>query len=192
MPTDLDLEGPPALRRDEAPAPQRLGPFVVLEEVGRGGMGTVFRARHEATGEPAAVKVLPTELARSPGFRDRFRREVMALATLGHPNIVALLDVGEAGGTPWYAMEFVPGRSLAAEVVARRRLPWDEVIDIGVQVCHALKHAHDRGVVHRDLKLSNLIRTPRARSSSPTSASPRSSTTPSRPRPAGSSARPSS
>ncbi len=160
MPTELDLEGPTAPRQRETSVPSRLGPFLILEEVGRGGMGTVYRARHETTGETAAIKVLPGELAHSPGFRDRFRREVMALATLGHPNIVALLDVGEAERTPWYAMEFIPGRSLAAEVVARRRLPWDEVIDIGVQVCHALKHAHDRGVVHRDLKLSNLIRTP--------------------------------
>jgi hypothetical protein len=140
--------------------PSSFGPYRVEEEIGRGGMGTVLKARHQETGALVAIKVLPPELGRSRGFRERFHREVQALATLNHPNIVQFIDDGEQDGLPWYAMEYVPGRSLNAEVATRRCLPWREAVDLALQVCHALRHAHDRGVVHRDLKLSNLILTP--------------------------------
>src|SRR5262249_60202602 len=106
---------------DASERPERLGPYLIEEELGAGGMGTVYQARHEETGEPVALKVLPPELGRSRGFRERFRREVRALGSLDHPNIVQFIDSGEDGGTHWYAMECVPGRSLSALVAGRRR-----------------------------------------------------------------------
>jgi serine/threonine-protein kinase len=142
----------------------RLGPWVLDRELGRGGMGTVYLAHRgaPADGAPdrAAVKVLAAELAVEPGFLARFQREIEALMQLAHPNIVAFYESGQEGGRYYYAMEYVPGRSLESLLLERRKLPWTEVLDLALQIAPALKHAHDRGVIHRDLKPSNLIRTP--------------------------------
>jgi len=138
---------------------EQLGPYVVQQPLGSGGMGTVFLGVDKQTGERTAIKVLAPGLAADPNFRERFRTEVETLKKLKHPNIVQLLGYGEQDGHLFYAMEMVDGRTLQEELQAGRRFSWREVSRIAVQVCQALKHAHDRGIIHRDLKPANLLYT---------------------------------
>src|SRR5690606_24329894 len=125
--------------------------------IGKGGMGSVYKGTNADSGEPAAIKVLAPQLAASEGFRERFHAEVESLKTLRHEGIVRLLGYGEEQGTVFYAMELVDGRSLEEELKAGRRFDWREVVDIAIQVCRALKHAHDHGIIHRDIKPANIL-----------------------------------
>lgn len=136
---------------------ERLGPYRIEKLLGRGGMGAVYAGVNELTGERAAIKVLAAHLSDNSDFRDRFAGEVETLKKLKHPNIVQLLAWGEEGDHLFYVMELVDGRSLQDEVQSGRRYDWREVAKIGVEVCRALKHAHDSGVIHRDLKPANLL-----------------------------------
>lgn len=120
-------------------------------------MGTVYLGEHVDTAQQAAIKVLPAAMAREPGFVARFNREVAAMNKLHSPHIVELLDSGESDGTFYYAMEYVPGETLTARLTREKRIPWREVIEIGVQICRALKAAHNSGIIHRDIKPSNLM-----------------------------------
>ncbi|MGH7163172.1 MAG: protein kinase domain-containing protein, partial [Planctomycetota bacterium] len=124
--------------------------------IGRGGMGTVYRATQLSLGRPVALKVLPEDLARDPQFLERFRREADALSRLSHPNIVAVFDRGEAEGRPFLVMEYVEGASLR-EVVRKGPLPSAEALRIVSSVLAALEHAHAKGVVHRDVKPENVL-----------------------------------
>jgi serine/threonine-protein kinase len=137
--------------------PDQIGPYLIEEKVGAGGMGTVYRGRHTQTGQVAAVKVLPATLAREDGFVARFNREIEAMRQLSNPHVVALYDHGEADGTWYYAMEFVEGETLTNRIRRDKRLPWREAVTIAIEICAALKAAHDAGIVHRDLKPSNLL-----------------------------------
>jgi len=138
--------------------PERLGPWQIERRIGAGGMGNVYLGVHAETGERAAVKVLPASMAREDGFEQRFSREIDALGKLSHRNIVRLYGNGVSDdGLLYYAMEFVDGVTLTAEIQARRRLPWREVVERSQQLAGALKAAHDAGVVHRDLKPGNLM-----------------------------------
>jgi hypothetical protein len=139
------------------PMPARVGDWELERELGSGGMGTVYLGRHVETGAVAAVKVLPPALAREKGFIARFNREVAALQKLKSPHIVELLDSGEDDGTFYFAMEYVPGETLTDRLEREKRLSWREAIEFGVQVCRALKAAHNCGIIHRDLKPSNLL-----------------------------------
>ncbi|QDT56314.1 Serine/threonine-protein kinase PrkC [Caulifigura coniformis] len=137
---------------------ERIGPYRLVRELGAGGMGTVYLGLDERNGsKESAVKVLPASMAREPGFVARFTREIDAMRTVHGPNIVELRDAGEDAGTWYYAMEFVDGETLTERLVREKRLPWREVIDIAIQICKALKAAHNAGVIHRDLKPSNLL-----------------------------------
>src|SRR5262245_26410337 len=136
---------------------ERIGPYIVEEKIGAGGMGTVYRARHADTGELAAVKVLPPALAREEGFVLRFSREAEALEKLASPHIVRLLGSGCEQDTYYFAMEYVHGETLGQRIIRERRLPWRDAVAIALQLCTALKAAHDAGVVHRDLKPSNIL-----------------------------------
>jgi len=140
-------------------APITIGPYEIESELGAGGMGTVYRAIHVETSEPVAVKVLLASMAREPGLVERFRREVASLQTLTNPHIVRFLDSGEHEGTYYYAMELVEGETLTQRLGRVKRLGWEDVIEISVQVCRALKAAHDAGIIHRDLKPGNLMLT---------------------------------
>ena len=135
----------------------QLGPYRIEKEIGRGGMGTVYTAIEEITGDKVAVKVLAPLLANQEGFRDRFAAEIEALQELDHPNIVKLFASGQQSGCLYYAMEFVDGCSLEDELFRRRRFQWQEVCRIGIDLCRALKLAHDHGVIHRDIKPANLL-----------------------------------
>ncbi len=134
-----------------------LGPYRIVGKLGRGGMGTVYEAVHRETGEKAAVKLLSAEMAREEGFRVRFEAEIETLRKLNHPNIVRLFGFGEQDGHLFYAMELVVGNSLEEELRQGRRFDWREVARIGIETCRALRHAHDRGVIHRDIKPGNLL-----------------------------------
>jgi serine/threonine-protein kinase len=136
----------------------KLGAWVIDRELGRGGMGRVYLAHEEPGGQQAAVKVLAAELAKDPGFLQRFEREIDALRQLDHPNIVHFYQAGCQDGHYYYAMEYVQGRSFEELLDEYHRLPWKEVLDAALQICPALKHAHDRGIIHRDLKPPNLLR----------------------------------
>jgi serine/threonine protein kinase len=136
---------------------ERLGPYQIGPRIGKGGMGSVYRATSVTTGELAAIKVLAPQLASTEGFRERFQAEVESLKTLQHDGIVRLIGYGEEQGTLYYVMELVDGRSLEEELKAGRRFNWREVVDIAIQVCRALKHAHDHGIVHRDIKPANIL-----------------------------------
>ena len=137
--------------------PTELGPYVITAPLGKGGMGSVYRARHGQTDEEVAVKVLSPHLAQSEGFRERFEAEIASLQTLRHAGIVRLYGHGEQDGVLFYAMELVDGPSLDTEIKQGRRFTWRETVQIAIQVSRALKHAHDHGVVHRDIKPANIL-----------------------------------
>ena len=139
-------------------AGQQLGPFAIDRELGAGAMGAVYRARYVKTGQVVAVKVMAPGLGDSnPNAVARFEREAAILKQLNHPNIVRLFGVGKYQGTRYYAMEYVIGESLDRVMSRRGRMTWEEVVEMGQQLCAALQHAHEAGVVHRDLKPSNLM-----------------------------------
>ncbi|HET6424226.1 MAG TPA: protein kinase [Planctomycetaceae bacterium] len=136
---------------------ETLGPYQLLEEIGAGGMGTVYLAKHRETQDLAAIKVLPPQLAREEGFVMRFTREAEMLRTLTNPHVVRLLDSGVDDETYYFVMEYVDGETLAYRLRRDHRLPWKEAFEIAVQLCSALKAAHDAGIIHRDLKPSNVL-----------------------------------
>jgi CheY-like chemotaxis protein/predicted Ser/Thr protein kinase len=144
------------------PAARRIGRYQLEEQIGKGGMGVVYLARDPALDRPVAVKMLRDDiLAAAPGDsrepRERFAREARAVARLSHPNIVTIFDVGEDEGRPFIVMEFLSGETLARLVSADQALPLRRRLELMEQLCRGLAHAHDAGIVHRDVKPSNLI-----------------------------------
>lgn len=137
----------------------KIGPWHVLRKLGAGGMGTVYLGRHEDTGQEAAVKVLSAALAREGGTVDRFVREMETMSQLRGRHIVSFLDSGRDDELEqlYFTMEYVPGETLADWIRRDKRLPWEQVVDISLQICTALKSAHAAGIIHRDLKPSNLL-----------------------------------
>ncbi|MBI3407846.1 MAG: serine/threonine protein kinase [Planctomycetes bacterium] len=138
---------------------ERLGNWVIFKELGRGGMGRVFLAQEELTGKQAAIKILAGELAQEVGFLHRFQREIDTLSKLDHPNIVRFIESGLENGHYYYAMEYVEGQSLDDILLNNGKMPWREVLDVAVQICPALRHVHDHGIIHRDIKPPNILRT---------------------------------
>jgi eukaryotic-like serine/threonine-protein kinase len=134
-----------------------LGPGYAIErELGGGGMSRVFVAFDEALQRRVAVKVMPEHLAASVSV-DRFKREILLSAGLQHPHIVGVLSAGEAGGLPFFVMPYVEGESLGACLASKGRLPVRESVSIMKDVARALAYAHERGVVHRDIKPHNIL-----------------------------------
>lgn len=139
---------------------QKLGSFRIVSLLGSGAMGVVYKAVHEPTGQPAAVKVITAEHTAKGTAADRFERESEILQKLKHPNIVRFLGVGKYKGTRYFAMEFVDGVTLDRRLEQGDGfLPWREVVEIGIQICSALHYAHGFRVIHRDLKPANLMLT---------------------------------
>ncbi len=128
----------------------------ILELLGRGGMGIVYKARQKQLGRLVALKLLPPDRVVDPQFADRFRREAQALASLTHPNIVAIHDFGQTNGLFYLLMEYVDGVNLRQAMNAGRFTP-DQALAIVPPVCEALQFAHEHGVVHRDIKPENLL-----------------------------------
>ncbi len=135
----------------------RLGDFIIEKKVGEGGMGTVFMARQESLDRVVALKVLPRSFAENPEFVERFRREARAAASLVHPNVVQVYSVGEEKGVPYFAMEFVDGKSLDELVKSGKRFAVREAAGLAVQVARALEAAYEKGLVHRDIKPANVM-----------------------------------
>jgi serine/threonine protein kinase len=134
-----------------------LGPYLVDKELGSGAMGTVYRAKSKKTGGHVAIKLMSLALGSSDAALNRFIREVAILKQLAHPNIVKYKGSGRYHKAPFYIMEYVEGESLDHILARRNKLPWEEVVEIGIHLCAALQHAHDQGIIHRDLKPSNLM-----------------------------------
>lgn len=136
-----------------------VGGYVLLEEFGRGGMGVVYRARHERLGREAAVKLILSGALASGQERQRFLGEMAAAAALDHPNIVPVFEAGEDGGQLWYAMRLLAGQSLAGKLRAapQQPLPAREAAALVHTLALAVQHAHERGFIHRDLKPANIL-----------------------------------
>lgn len=134
----------------------------VLELIGRGGMGSVFKVRQPKLNRFAALKLLPHSLAADPAFAGRFEREAQVLARLSHPNIVAVYDYGQADGFFYLLMEFVDGVNLRQAMRAARFTP-EQALGIVPKICDALQFAHDEGVLHRDIKPENILLDSRGR-----------------------------
>jgi eukaryotic-like serine/threonine-protein kinase len=133
------------------------GRYRVISRLGSGGMADVYLAQDQLLGREVAVKVLHHHFAEDQEFVERFRREASSAAALSHPNIVGIFDRGEWNGTYYIAMEYVAGRSLKAMVREQGPLEPAMAIDIVLQILHAARFAHRRGVIHRDLKPHNVI-----------------------------------
>jgi eukaryotic-like serine/threonine-protein kinase len=137
-----------------------LGPYTLESKIGEGGMGAVWRARHATLDRPAAVKLIARDVDEISAAR--FEREAQLTARLSHPNAVTVYDFGKTkDGTFWYAMELIDGFDLEKYVAASGPLSPERVIRILVQLCGALAEAHDQGLVHRDVKPSNVILSPK-------------------------------
>ncbi len=134
-----------------------LGSYVVLEKLGQGGMGRIFKARHRRLGRVVCLKVLHPSGSRSPDHVERFQREARAVATLHHPNIVVAHDAGESGGIHFLAMELIEGRDLAKVVASEGPLPLEKTLRLVIESARALQYAHEQGIVHRDVKPHNLL-----------------------------------
>ena len=134
-----------------------LGPFEVLEPLGAGGMGEVYRARDSRLGRIVAVKVLRPDVAADPDRIERFEREARAASALNHPNIVTIYDVGVGGGMSYIAMEWVDGSALRDLVARAKPQAIPTVVSIGAQIADGLGVAHAAGIVHRDLKPENVM-----------------------------------
>jgi predicted Ser/Thr protein kinase len=128
----------------------------ILELLGRGGMGTVYKARQRNLDRIIALKVIPPDAAKDPAFAERFGREARAMARMNHPNIVTVYDFGHTGDVYWLMMEYVDGVNLRHALRAGHLQP-REALAIVPQVCDALQYAHDQGVVHRDIKPENVL-----------------------------------
>jgi eukaryotic-like serine/threonine-protein kinase len=148
---------------------QTVGPFEIEKELGSGAMGTVYRAVLKRAGKPdkvVALKVIAFGLTSNESALKRFEREAQILQQLRHPNIVRLVNSGRYKNTPFFAMEYVEGRSMdritadrQAGIPGKAPFTWEEVVEFGRPLCDALQHAHDKGIIHRDLKPSNLMLT---------------------------------
>jgi len=139
-----------------------LGPYVVVDRLGSGGMGDVYRAHDARLNRDVALKLLPREFARDPDRLIRFRQEALHLAALNHPNIATIHGFEEGEGEQFLVLELVEGRSLA-DRIAEGALPPEEALAIAAQIAEALETAHDRDVIHRDLKPANVMLGPRGR-----------------------------
>lgn len=128
----------------------------IIELLGKGGMGAVYKARQPALDRFVALKILPRQAGQDGPFAERFNREARALARLNHPAIVGVHDFGQTDGVPWFLMEFVDGVNLR-QLERTRRLPPREALQLIPQICDALQYAHDQGVVHRDIKPENVL-----------------------------------
>jgi serine/threonine protein kinase len=134
-----------------------LSVYELVDVIGQGGMSVVYKARHKLTEQDVALKILPPELAAHSQVKSRFLEEAKALAALDHPNIVHLYNFGQENQSFVLAMQFVQGKTWERMILEAKRLSWAESVKIAIDVLKALEYAHGRGVVHRDMKPSNVL-----------------------------------
>ncbi|HMF10195.1 MAG TPA: protein kinase [Thermoanaerobaculia bacterium] len=134
----------------------KLGPYEVLEKIGAGGMGEVYRARDTRLGREVAIKVLPAALVTDAARLERFEQEARAAGMLNHPNILSIYDIGSHDGVPYVVSELLEGETLRARL-GGAALPVRKAVELAVQIAHGLSAAHEKGITHRDLKPENLF-----------------------------------
>jgi len=173
LPTGVDPEKPPAQDNQNAiptsatpprdfvpPKPEelaeKLSGLEILELLGQGGMGAVYKARQKQLDRIVALKILPTEISKDPAFAERFTREARSLARLNHPHIVNVYDFGQSQDLCYFIMEFVDGTDLR-QVMRTDKLAPEQALAIVPQICEALQYAHEEGIVHRDIKPENIF-----------------------------------
>jgi serine/threonine protein kinase len=139
------------------------GRYEILDKIGEGAMGVVYRARDTALGRVVALKMLSQELGAEEELHQRFMREAEAIGLLSHPNIVTVYDMGEAAGQLYMAMELLEGEDLRYHIEKRVPIPVADRVRILIQICEGVEYAHSKGVVHRDIKPANILVTASAR-----------------------------
>src|SRR5258708_16094504 len=137
---------------------RRLGPHEILSSVGAGGMGEVYRARDTRLARIVAIKVLPSHLADRPELRERFEREARTIASLNHPHICSLHDIGQQDGIDYLLMEYLEAETLSHRL-QKGPLPLEQMLQYAIEIADALDKAHRKGVTHRDLKPGNIMLT---------------------------------
>src|SRR5260221_7618909 len=136
--------------------PKTIGRYEILELVGRGGMGVLYRARDHALERDVALKMMLVDFTLDPTAHERFLREAKAVARLQHRNVVTIHELGEADGAPYIVMEFLSGKDLETLLQNQTHLTPAEKLDIASQLCEGLGYAHEQGIVHRDIKPGNV------------------------------------
>jgi hypothetical protein len=137
--------------------PKKVGKYAVLDVVGRGGMGVVYKATDPGIGRLVAIKMMTVGYADDSELLKRFYREAQSAGKLQHPNIVTIYDLGDEDGNPYMVMEFLEGESLDSMIASRRVVSLEQKLHIAIQVCNALNYAHQHGVIHRDIKPANVM-----------------------------------
>jgi serine/threonine protein kinase len=141
----------------ETTSGSRFGRYELLEQIGAGGMGEVFRARDHDLHRDVAIKFLPERFASDPERLARFAQEARTASALNHPNIVTIHEIGNREGRPYIVMEYVDGETLRSVLQQGKPLPAKLALDLGAQIAEGLAKAHDARVVHRDLKPENVM-----------------------------------
>jgi serine/threonine protein kinase/tetratricopeptide (TPR) repeat protein len=157
---DSFMERPAVTGKENLKIGAKLGPYQILDALGAGGMGDVYRARDTRLDRIVAIKVLPTHLADRPEVRERFEREARTIASLNHSHICTLHDIGQQDGIDYLVMEYVEGETLARRLL-KGALPLDQVVELGIEIADGLDAAHAQGIVHRDIKPANIVITGR-------------------------------
>ena len=155
--TPAQLERLRARIKETKAVPEQIPGYQIIGKLGKGAMAVVYKAKQVSLDRIVAIKILPKQFSENPEYVTRFYKEGKAAAKLNHNNIVQAIDVGEAGGYHYFVMEYVEGKTLYEDLAAGKIFSEQEALDIVIQVAKALGHAHDNGLIHRDVKPKNIM-----------------------------------